>query len=165
MKEQISGKEQINGKWKWNSSRNGTPGVIPGCSGRYLTGISGTDRYLKRDKNDAVLFRFFTWNETFRPFRPKRNGINNLGFILLYFFFNAKCFHALLSKNRVKECSCHKHYYQLSLTCILFVVWWTFRLFPVVIVREMLYHYYNILKCVNHPHLLWMVIITWFVGK
>jgi hypothetical protein len=40
---------------------------------------SGTDRDLKWDENCSVLFRFLNWYGMFRPFRAKRNGIDNLG--------------------------------------------------------------------------------------
>ena len=52
----------------------------PERSGRNLVEKSGTDRDLKWDENCSVLFRFLNWYGTFRSFRAKRNGIDNLGF-------------------------------------------------------------------------------------
>jgi hypothetical protein len=58
-------------------TRNRTHGILQERSGRNLTGISGSSRDFKRGKTCSILFRFFNWYETFRAFRPKRNGINN----------------------------------------------------------------------------------------
>jgi hypothetical protein len=63
--------------------RNGTCGMKQERSGWNLAEKSGTDRDLKWDKICSVLFRFLNWYGTFRPFRAKRNGIDNLGFYLL----------------------------------------------------------------------------------
>jgi hypothetical protein len=49
-------------------------------SRRNLPEKLGTDRNLKWDEIYSVLFRFLNWYRMFRPFRTKRNGINNLGF-------------------------------------------------------------------------------------
>jgi hypothetical protein len=47
-------------------------------SGWNLAEKSGTDRDLKWDEICSVLFRFLNWYGTFRPFRTKRNVIDNL---------------------------------------------------------------------------------------
>ena len=61
--------------------RNGTCGMKPERSGRNLAEKSGTDRDLKWDEICSVLFCFLNWYGMFRPFRAKRNGIDNLGLI------------------------------------------------------------------------------------
>ena len=58
-------------------TRNETPVFRPERFDRNLTGISGSTRDFKRGETCSILFRFFNWYETFRAFRPKRNGIKN----------------------------------------------------------------------------------------
>ena len=50
--------------------------------GRNLAEKSGTDRDLKWDEICSVLFRFLNWYGMFRPYRAKRNGIDNLGYTI-----------------------------------------------------------------------------------
>ena len=58
--------------------RNGTCGMKPERSGQNLAEKSGMDWDLKWDENCFILFCFLNWYEMFRPFRAKRNGIDNL---------------------------------------------------------------------------------------
>ena len=67
------------GKGDDGRHRNGTPGTKPGRSGRNSAGMAGSVRNSTRDKNVAVLSRNSDWDGPFRPFRPERDGINNLG--------------------------------------------------------------------------------------
>jgi len=58
--------------------QNGTCGMKQERSGWNLAEKSGTDRDLKWDEICSVLFRFLNWYGMFRPFRAKRNEIDNL---------------------------------------------------------------------------------------
>jgi hypothetical protein len=89
--------------------RNGTCGMKPKRSGRNLAEKSGKDRDLKWDEICSVLFCFLNLYGMFRPFRAKRNGIDNLnyptsnwlGHVFLFIFiqfYTSKCFFFKLSR-------------------------------------------------------------------
>jgi hypothetical protein len=98
---------------------------------------TGTDRDLKWDEICFVLFRFLNWYGTFRPFRTKRNGIDNLdSFALGNSLVSYKTFECswvkidcLLMYYFCVLCFC-VHQWCLLLYGEAVLVWWT--TFPIV---------------------------------